>query len=587
MHSSRPTSAVRARLKSRISGRLPASSASAGTMRRVDSTPSLRPRKRQILNSRCASSSPPAPDEQNNVTLRRRRICNDVQSPTKSLKMSNSFGVYGKITEIGGCNLQVDGVQSFQISTADSSATFDSNLPLSIRPATALEVDKSTANATKEVSPVVSYITVLNSESPVVSDFTVASGTDAVPPQNASKTDASGSSQTQISNELGAACILRSSTDDTPRPKAKQPEGEMSDTSSISNTVNPTSRRGGEDTSNRPKNKKNVRFGGIEVFRFERSQGFSTVPSTGGITIGMCERHHDFRLYTLPEFEEVTRTEQQERYHQWQQGQRGSLQISSGSSGGVDGGHQGDSVHPSDDSETTGSEGTIGDEEREATLQPMNTRGRRALLRAAGIEVDRSDGPVNHSIRQSRLNCGCSCANGVCLPETCKCSQEEIVCQVDRKGFPCSCSERTCNNPAGCIEFNMQRVQDHYKEILFRLRDEERDMDVDEESSTFLETSSDSSSSGTSSGVEFSVAGAEVEGEDKDDSDDSSVLTTEDRCATPSNEVSCKDGGLASFEEKEHIVYPVTPTYDTFKFRSFGRFRKPSERGKRPDPLDK
>lgn len=46
----------------------------------------------------------------------------------------------------------------------------------------------------------------------------------------------------------------------------------------------------------------NVTFDQVNVFFFPRCQGFTSVPSRGGCTLGMMQRHAMLRTYTLAEF---------------------------------------------------------------------------------------------------------------------------------------------------------------------------------------------------------------------------------------------------------------------------------------------
>lgn len=63
-------------------------------------------------------------------------------------------------------------------------------------------------------------------------------------------------------------------------------------------------------------------------------------------------------------------------------------------------------------------------------LQPVPTRQRRALLRAAGVrKIDSVEKDECRDIRSSREFCGCGC-KGYCDPDTCSCSQAGIKCQV-------------------------------------------------------------------------------------------------------------------------------------------------------------
>lgn len=46
----------------------------------------------------------------------------------------------------------------------------------------------------------------------------------------------------------------------------------------------------------------NVTFDQVTVFFFPRCQGFTSVPSRGGCTLGMMQRHSALRTYSLAEF---------------------------------------------------------------------------------------------------------------------------------------------------------------------------------------------------------------------------------------------------------------------------------------------
>lgn len=113
-------------------------------------------------------------------------------------------------------------------------------------------------------------------------------------------------------------------------------------------------------------------------------------------------------------------------------------------------------------------------------LQPVPTRQRRALLRAAGIrKIDSLEKDECRDIRTSREFCGCSC-KGYCDPDTCSCSQGGIKCQVDRLHFPCGCSRDGCANPSGRMEFNPVRVRTHFIHTLMRIELEKKQQ-IDEE----------------------------------------------------------------------------------------------------------
>ncbi|EAT48645.1 AAEL000365-PA [Aedes aegypti] len=122
------------------------------------------------------------------------------------------------------------------------------------------------------------------------------------------------------------------------------------------------------------------------------------------------------------------------------------------------------------DSEDEPSEsGSEAESESYGFLQPVTTRQRRALLKAAGVrKIDSTEKDECRLIRTSREVCGCTC-RGYCDPDTCSCSQAGIKCQVDRPSFPCGCTQDGCANVVGRVEFNPGRVRTHFIHTIMRL----------------------------------------------------------------------------------------------------------------------
>lgn len=208
-----------------------------------------------------------------------------------------------------------------------------------------------------------------------------------------------------------------------------------------------------------PKRKKEtIRFDNVTVFYFPRAQGFSCVPSQGGSTLGMEWEHSHTQHFTLTEH-----ALEQRRLHrqilQQLKSERHSL--------------QGVALSSSEDSDTEEEASDISESELDLDsyyfLQPVPTRQRRALLRAAGVrKIEGYEKDECRDIRTSREFCGCAC-KGVCNPETCSCSLAGIKCQVDRLNFPCGCSRDGCGNTSGRIEFNPVRVRTHFIHTLMRI----------------------------------------------------------------------------------------------------------------------
>ncbi|XP_061653052.1 cysteine/serine-rich nuclear protein 1-like [Phyllopteryx taeniolatus] len=218
-----------------------------------------------------------------------------------------------------------------------------------------------------------------------------------------------------------------------------------------------------------------VRFDQVAVFGFPRCQGFTSVPSHGGATLGMLRQHSTLHKYTVAEHASEQRRRRRQR-HQLRlreethdslkhnlltneavgQNEPGQLTVEQFPSEGAD-------VHMSD-AELDG----------RGLLQPYSSRQRHALLLASGVKrIDKDEKKQLHALRLSREACGCDC-QGFCEPETCACSLAGIQCQVDRFSFPCGCTKDGCGNTEGHVEFDSKRVQTHYIHTIMRLDLEQR-----------------------------------------------------------------------------------------------------------------
>ena len=106
-------------------------------------------------------------------------------------------------------------------------------------------------------------------------------------------------------------------------------------------------------------------------------------------------------------------------------------------------------------------------------LLPVDSKERRVLLRRSGVqEIDTKEKEECRELRVSRQTCGCTCQL-YCLPDTCPCAKSNISCQVDRPGFPCSCTAEGCHNKTGRLEFNPVKVRTHFVRTIMRTRLEE------------------------------------------------------------------------------------------------------------------
>uniref|UniRef100_A0A1B6KXP7 Cysteine/serine-rich nuclear protein N-terminal domain-containing protein n=1 Tax=Graphocephala atropunctata TaxID=36148 RepID=A0A1B6KXP7_9HEMI len=209
------------------------------------------------------------------------------------------------------------------------------------------------------------------------------------------------------------------------------------------------------------KMKKSIEFENVSIFYFPRTQGFICVPSQGGSTLGMSWTHSHAQTFTL-----IEHAAEQRRLHRHLVAQlRTASNVTSSSS-------DSDTDEPPSESEP---------DSNYYFLQPVPTRQRRAMLRAAGVhKIDSVEKDECRDIRTSREFCGCAC-KGYCDPDTCACSLAGIKCQVDRLNFPCGCTRDGCGNTSGRIEFNPVRVRTHFIHTLMRLDLEKKQAQEEEE----------------------------------------------------------------------------------------------------------
>ncbi|XP_036595401.1 cysteine/serine-rich nuclear protein 1 [Trichosurus vulpecula] len=214
----------------------------------------------------------------------------------------------------------------------------------------------------------------------------------------------------------------------------------------------------------------NVTFAGVTVFYFPRCQGFTSVPSRGGCTLGMVRRHHKCCHFTLEEFaQEQAHSRKEKLRMRLREEKLEALKWKLKASGMQEPEEMPQLPMEEADVEVTDEELDSG-----AFLQPYSARQRRRLLRAMGVRrIDREEKQELQAIRLSREDCGCKCQD-VCDPETCSCSVAGIKCQMDHTSFPCGCTKDGCGNPEGRVEFNQARVQTHSLHTLTRLELESR-----------------------------------------------------------------------------------------------------------------
>ncbi|XP_068588365.1 cysteine/serine-rich nuclear protein 1b [Cebidichthys violaceus] len=224
----------------------------------------------------------------------------------------------------------------------------------------------------------------------------------------------------------------------------------------------------------------NVTFDQVTVFFFPRCQGFTSVPSRGGCTLGMMQRHSVLRTYTLAEFAVEQRLLRREKFlNRLREEKLEALKLKL-TKNGTQENEEAERLTvddiPEQDLDISGANLDEG-----YFLQPYPPKRRYALLKAAGVKkIDKEEKRQLHELRISRENCGCDC-QGFCEPETCSCSLAGIKCQMDHSSFPCGCTKDGCGNTEGRIEFNSTRVQTHYIHTIMKLELEKR---LEEQSST-------------------------------------------------------------------------------------------------------
>ncbi|XP_053716704.1 cysteine/serine-rich nuclear protein 1b [Synchiropus splendidus] len=224
----------------------------------------------------------------------------------------------------------------------------------------------------------------------------------------------------------------------------------------------------------------NVTFDQVTVFFFPRCQGFTSVPSRGGCTLGMMQHHSALRTYTLAEFAVEQRALRREKLlNRLREEKLEALKLKLTKNGTQDS-EEAERLTVDDIPEQDIDISTTNLEEG-SFLQPYPSKRRYALLKAAGVKkIDKEEKRQLHELRLSRENCGCDC-QGFCEPETCSCSLAGIKCQMDHSSFPCGCTKDGCGNTEGRVEFNSTRVQTHYIHTIMKLELEKR---LEEQSST-------------------------------------------------------------------------------------------------------
>lgn len=284
-------------------------------------------------------------------------------------------------------------------------------------------------------------------------------------------------------------------------PKDSDDDISSSDSADSCDSLNPPSSTPFTPTSILRQHKpspggKRVRFDVVTVYYFPRRQGFTSVPSQGGSSLGMARHHSSIRHYTLGEFAREQESSHRHTLRQHLRQEKLNARKMKLTRNGTVECAQADLLTLED----------VSDEDLDVDavevddcffLQPLPTKRRRALLRASGIaRIDAREKTELRAIRLSREECGCDCRL-FCDPRHCGCSQAGIKCQVDRMSFPCGCSRDGCGNVAGRIEFNPLRVRTHYLHTIMKLDLEKRRMPIQGPGEPYIESDPLSSPSST------------------------------------------------------------------------------------------
>ncbi|XP_078390748.1 cysteine/serine-rich nuclear protein 2-like [Cetorhinus maximus] len=263
-------------------------------------------------------------------------------------------------------------------------------------------------------------------------------------------------------------------------PKESDDDISSSDSADSCDSLNPPTSRELSPTSILKKQKrlraKNVRFDQVTVYYFTRRQGFTSVPSQGGSSLGMARRHNCIRRYTLCEFAQEQEHLHREMLRDHLKEEKLNVRKMKLTKNGTVESEEANVLTIDDVSDDDIDVDSI-EVDDYFFLQPLPTKRRRALLRASGVNrIDTEEKHELRAIRSSREECGCDC-RFYCDPEVCPCSKAGIKCQVDRMSFPCGCSKDGCANAAGRIEFNPIRVRTHYLHTIMKLELENKQQD--------------------------------------------------------------------------------------------------------------
>lgn len=241
---------------------------------------------------------------------------------------------------------------------------------------------------------------------------------------------------------------------------------------------------------------KSVNFCNVDLYMFNRAQGFECIPSDsdkGTITLGMTKSHGHLEKYaTLEDYLLAKRSEhldilEEEKTKIIQRRQEIGKIINSNNFF---------KSNPSKVFSPAMLQPDYTDEEANKILNVcknkedyedidkelpvctdlfcpiLSTEERYAKLIDEGLsesEIDKTESEEILNIQESREITGCDCGKlGLECGDNpdCSCWSNGIGCQIDKQRYPCSCGIKKCKNPNGLKRFDHKSVLLHWQQIL-------------------------------------------------------------------------------------------------------------------------
>lgn len=223
-----------------------------------------------------------------------------------------------------------------------------------------------------------------------------------------------------------------------------------------------------------PIKKKSVRFNKVDVYHFERCQGYLSIPSSendsNSITLGMKYWHHDFQSFDCQEeFIKYKRKQDLDKINHFLNSIDTSSELTFINDANTE---KAKEIISKRDYYEENIEQDLGIS-ADIVCPILTVEQRIEKLINIGYsreEIDKNESEDIKLIRKSRLVCGCICSkmNMVCGEngDLCSCFANGINCQIDRLKFPCSCNIKKCKNLYGMKRFDPKSVFNHYKKVL-------------------------------------------------------------------------------------------------------------------------